>query len=54
MERDSQSFLIHILVEERPHVAMDNLAAADDVIGVGTELLGEMGVGRLELMDAKR
>ena len=54
MERDSQSFLIHILVEERPHVAMDNLAAADDVIGVGTELLGEMGVGRLEFMDAKR
>ena len=54
MERDSQSFLIHILVEERPHVAMDDLAAADDVIGVGTELLGEMGVGRLEFMDAKR
>lgn len=50
MERDSQSFLIHILVEERPHVAMDDLAAADDVIGVGTELLGEMGVARLELM----
>ena len=54
MERDSQSFLIHILVEERSHVAMDDLAAADDVIGVGTELLGEMGVGRLEFMDAKR
>ena len=54
IERDSQSFLIHILVEERPHVAMDNLAAADDVIGVGTELLGEMGVSRLEFMDAKR
>lgn len=54
MERDSQSFLIHILVEERTHVAMDDLAAADDVIGVGTELLGEMGVGRLEFMDAKR
>lgn len=54
MERDSQCLLIHVLVEERPHVAMDNLAAADDVIGVGTELLGEMGVGRLELMDAKR
>ena len=54
MERDSQSFLIHILVEERPHVAMDNLASADDVIGVGTELLGEMGVDRLEFMDAKR
>ena len=50
IERDSQSLLIHVLVEERPHVAMDNLAAADDVIGVGTELLGEMGVGRLELM----
>lgn len=50
MERDSQSFLIHILIEERTHVAMDNLAAADDVIGVGTELLGEMGVGRLKLM----
>lgn len=50
IERDSQSFLIHILVEERPHVAMDDLAAADDVIGVGTELLGEIGVGRLELM----
>jgi hypothetical protein len=33
---------------------MDDLAAADDVIGVGTELLGEMGVGRLEFMDAKR
>ena len=54
MERDSQSFLIHILIEERTHVAMDDLAAADDVIGVGTELLGEMGVGRLEFMDAKR
>lgn len=54
MERDSQSFLIHILVEERTHVAMDDLAAADDVIGVGTELLSEMGVGRLEFMDAKR
>ena len=50
MERDSQSFLIHILIEERTHVAMDDLAAADDVIGVGTELLGEMGVCRLELM----
>ena len=50
MERDSQSFLIHILVEERPHVAMDNLAATDDVIGVCTELLSEMGVGRLEFM----
>ena len=54
IERDSQSLLIHVLVEERPHVAMDDLAAADDVIGVGTELLGEMGVGRLEFMDAKR
>lgn len=54
IERDSQSFLIHILVEERPHVAMDNLAAADDVIGVSAKLLGEMGVGRLEFMDAKR
>lgn len=54
VERDSQCLLIHVLVEERPHVAMDNLAAADDVIGVGTELLGEMGVGRLEFMDAKR
>ena len=53
-ERDSQCLLIHILIEERTHVAMDDLAAADDVIGVGTELLGEMGVGRLEFMDAKR
>ena len=50
VERDSQCLLIHVLVEERPHVAMDNLAAADDVIGVGTEPLGEMGVGRLEFM----
>lgn len=49
-ERDSQSLLIHILVEERPHVAMDNLACADDVIGVSAELLGEVGVCRLELM----
>lgn len=39
MERDSQSFLIHILVEERPHVAMDNLTCADDVIGVSAKLL---------------
>ena len=51
MERDSQSFLIHILVEERPHVAMDNLTCADDVIGVSAELLGEVGVCRLEFMD---
>ena len=50
VERDSQCLLIHILVEERPHVAMDNLAAADDVIGVSAELLGETGVSRLELM----
>ena len=50
VERDSQCLLIHILVEERPHVAMDNLAAADDVIGVSAELLGEVGVCRLELM----
>ena len=49
-ERDSQCVLIHILVEERPHVAMDNLASADDIIGVSAELLGETGVGRLELM----
>ena len=49
-ERDSQCLLIHILVEERPHVAMDNLACADDVIGVSAELLGETGVSRLELM----
>ena len=41
---------MHILVEERPHVAMDNLACADDVIGVSAELLGEVGVCRLELM----
>ena len=49
-ERDSQRLLIHVLVEERPHVAMDNLACADDVIGVSAELLGEVGVCRLELM----
>ena len=53
-ERDSQCLLIHILVEERPHVAMDNLACAYDVIGVSAELLGEVGVCRLELMYAKR
>ena len=50
VERDSQCLLIHILVEERPHVAMDNLTCADDVIGVSAKLLGEVGVCRLELM----
>ena len=50
VERDSQCLLIHVLVEERPHVAMDNLACADDVIGVSAELLGEVGICRLELM----
>ena len=49
-ERDSQCLLIHVLVEERPHVVMDNLACADDVIGVSEKLLGEVGVCRLELM----
>lgn len=50
VERDSQCLLIHVLVEERPHVAMDNLTCADDVISVSAKLLGEVGVCRLELM----